>query len=49
MEDGTTILFGLLGVAVDRVERHGDGRVVHVVTVAESAAACPGCGVLSTS
>src|SRR5574342_99640 len=49
MEDGTTILFGLLGVAVDRVERHGDGRVVHVVTADESAAACPGCGVFSTS
>lgn len=49
MEDGTTILFGLPGVAVDRVERHGDGRVAHVVTVDESAAACPGCGVFSTS
>ena len=49
MEDGTTILFGLPGVAVDRVERHRDGRVAHVVTVDESAAACPGCGVFSTS
>src|SRR5512144_2278502 len=38
MEDGTTILFGLPGVAVDRVERHRDGRVAHVVTVDESAA-----------
>src|SRR5512144_3175768 len=49
MEDGTTILFGLPGVAVDRVERHRDGRVAHVVTVDESAAACPGCRVFSTS
>src|SRR5512147_2339911 len=49
MEDGTTILFGLPGVAVDRVERHRDGRVAHVVTVDESAAACRGCGVFSTS
>lgn len=49
MGDGTTILFGLLGVAVDCVERHGDERVVHVVTADESAAACPGCGVFSTS
>src|SRR5512144_2639103 len=31
------------------VERHRDGRVAHVVTVDESAAACPGCGVFSTS
>jgi transposase len=49
MEDGTTILFGLPGVAVDRVERGGDGRVVHVVTADETAAACPVCGVFSTS
>ena len=49
MEDGTTILFGLPGVAVDRVERGDDGRVVHVVTADETAAACPACGVFSTS
>jgi transposase len=49
MEDGTTILFGLPGVGVDRVEQTRDGRVVHVVTVDESAAACPVCGVFSTS
>lgn len=54
MENGTTILFGLPGVAVDRVERgtgeHGElVRLVHVVTTASSAAACPQCGVISTS
>jgi transposase len=53
MEDGTSILFGLPGVAVDRVERCAeDGsavRLVHVVTAASSAAGCPQCGVVSTS
>ena len=50
MSDGTTLLFGLPGVRVGRVERRGDGaRVVHVVTDEPSAAACPGCGVVSTS
>src|ERR1700689_4321720 len=54
MENGTTILFGLPGVAVQRVERvqdeHGDVvRLVHVVTIASSAAGCPQCGVVSTS
>ena len=53
MEDGTSILFGLPGVAVDRVERFTeDGsavRLVHVVTSASSAAGCPQCGVVSTS
>jgi transposase len=54
MENGTTILFGLPGVAVQRVERvtggHGSGmRSVHVVTTASSAAGCPSCGVVSTS
>jgi transposase len=48
--DGTTILFGLPGVRVRDVVRAGDGtRVVHVVTDEETAAACPACGVLSTS
>jgi transposase len=48
--DGTTLLFGLPGVRVERVERLGDGaRVVHVVTTDPTAAACPGCGVVSTS
>ena len=50
MSDGTTLLFGLPGVRVERVERCADGtRVVHVVTTEETAAACPSCGVLSTS
>ena len=52
MENGTTILFGLPGVAVQRVERvREDGtlvRLVHVVTTASSAG-CPQCGVVSTS
>jgi transposase len=48
--DGTTILFGLPGVRVREVVRAADGtRVVHVVTNDETAAACPECGVLSTS
>jgi transposase len=50
VSDGTTLLFGLPGVRVERVERCADGtRVVHVVTAEETAAACPSCGVLSTS
>ena len=50
MEEGTTLLLGLSGVAVSHVERHDDGtRVVHVVTADEYAGVCPGCGVVSTS
>lgn len=50
MSDGTTLLFGLPGVRVECVELLGDGtRVVHVVTDEQAAAACPSCGVLSTS
>jgi transposase len=50
VSDGTTLLFGLPGVRVERVERLTDGtRVVHVATAEESAAACPSCGVFSTS
>jgi transposase len=50
MSDATTVLFGLPGVRVVRVERHGDGtRVVDVVTDEPSAAACPSCGVVSMS
>jgi len=49
-QNGTTILFGLRGVRVREVERAAaGGRVVHVVTDDETAAACPGCGVFSTS
>jgi transposase len=50
VSDGTTLLFGLPGVRVEHVERRADGtRVVHVATADETAAACPSCGVLSTS
>ncbi|WND58338.1 transposase family protein [Mycolicibacterium vanbaalenii] len=50
VSDGTTLLFGLPGVRVERVERSADGtRVVHVVTADETAAVCPSCGVVSTS
>ena len=45
-----TLLLGLEGLAVARVDLAGEGaRVVHVVTDDESAAGCPACGVLSTS
>ena len=47
MDEGTTILFGLPGVAVREVERVDGGRVVHVVTADAGAAACPVCGVFS--
>jgi transposase len=54
MENGTTILFGLPGVAVQRVRRTQDEqgvalRLVDVVTAASSASGCPQCGVVSTS
>src|SRR5882757_1164367 len=48
--DGTTLLFGLPGARVERVERWADGtRVVHAVTASETAAACPSCGAFSTA
>jgi transposase len=48
-QNGTTILFGLRGVRVREVERvAAGGRVVHVLTDDETAAACPACGVFST-
>jgi transposase len=48
--DATTLLFGLPGVRVERVERLPDGtRVVHAVTADQTAAVCPSCGVFSTS
>jgi hypothetical protein len=50
VSDGTTLLFGLPGVRVERVECSADGtRVVYVVTAEETAAACPVCGVVSGS
>jgi transposase len=48
--DGTTLLLGLEGVSVERVERTDTGtRIVHVATADASASACPDCGVLSTA
>lgn len=41
---------GLEGLSVTGLEIADDGaRVVHVVTADETASACPGCGVFSTS
>jgi transposase len=51
LNDDTSVLFGLPGVRVQRVDldEHG-GRVVHVETAAgTSAPGCPACGVVSTS
>jgi transposase len=44
-----TLLLGLEGLGVIKVEEAGEGLVVHVATVDEAARACPECGVLSTS
>jgi len=50
LEQGTTVLLGLPGVAVRRVEIRADGgRVVHVVTADPDAAASPSCRVVSIS
>jgi transposase len=50
MEHGTTLLLDLPGVSVLRVVAEaGGGRVVHLATEDETAAACPSCGVFSTS
>ncbi len=50
MEHGTTLLLGLAGVAVQRVELDDAGaRVVHVRTADETGSACPSCGVFSTA
>jgi transposase len=50
VEHGTTLLLGLEGFAVQRVELSGDEtRVVHLTAAEPTAAACPGCGVPSTS
>jgi transposase len=47
---GTTLLFGLPGVRVARVEMSAHGtRVVHVVTDDPAASAYPSCGVFSTA
>ncbi len=50
MGDSTTILFGLPEVAVEDVQVDAAGsRTVQVRTDDRSAAACPCCGVFSTS
>jgi len=50
VERAATLLLGIEGLAVQRVELDPDGaRVAHLVTDAEAAAACPSCGVVSTS
>ncbi len=50
MSQDTTLLLGLEGLAVHRVENDSEGcLVVHMVTADAEAARCPGCGGLSTS
>ena len=48
-ERGATLLLGIEGLAVERVILEDGARVAHVVTADEGAAACPACGVISTS
>ena len=49
VSDGSRLL-DLSGLAVDRIESDAfGGRLVHLVTADETATACPGCGVLSSS
>ncbi|MER6528507.1 ISL3 family transposase [Streptomyces sp. NPDC001508] len=48
MDNSTTLLLGLDGLAVEKVERLVDGtRRVHLTTADESARACPSCGVFT--
>ncbi|ORI20685.1 hypothetical protein [Rhodococcus sp. 1168] len=50
MNQGTTVLFGLPGVRVHRVSMDSNGvRLVEFFTDDDRAAACPSCGVVSTS
>ncbi len=42
-----TLLLGIEGLTVERVELADGGRVVHVVTADESALGCSSCGVFS--
>ncbi|MBP2451835.1 ISL3 family transposase [Mycolicibacterium lutetiense] len=50
MTEQATLLFGMPGVRVVGVNHEADGaRVLELVTDEETAAACPSCGVLSTS
>ncbi|MBV9023929.1 MAG: transposase family protein [Streptomycetaceae bacterium] len=45
----STLLLGLEGMAVIKVEETESGLVVHVATTEEAARACPACGVLSAT
>lgn len=50
MTEQATLLFGLPGVRVVGVNQEADGaRVLELATDEETAAACPSCGVFSTS
>jgi transposase len=50
VSNGTTLLFGLPGVRVRRVETDGLGEtVVHVETAQDQAPGCPECGTVSSS
>jgi transposase len=50
LQHGTSLLLGLLGLLVQRVELDDDGtRVVHVITDHRWAGLCPACGERSTS
>ncbi|MBV9846928.1 MAG: transposase family protein [Kutzneria sp.] len=50
MNNDTTLLLGLDGLAVDHVELDTDGiPVVHVIAADEQARCCPSCGLASTS
>ena len=49
MVNDTTLLLGLDGVSVLRVEALADGtRRVHLITADEAARACPSCGVIAS-
>ncbi len=50
VQGGASVLLGIDGLAVERVTLEEDGgRVAHLLTADEDAAACPSCGVVSTS
>jgi transposase len=50
VNNDTTLLLGLNGLAVDHVELDADGvPVVHVITADEQARCCPSCGLVSSS
>jgi transposase len=50
VNNDTTLLLGLNGLAVEHVELDADGvPVVHVITADEQARRCPSCGLVSSS